>query len=961
MANYTQLIRIINDNIKANGNQEITGPVLNAVLQVIVKELSKGALFAGIANTTTNPPAYDGNVFYIAVEPGTYSNFGAIEISSSGIYILSNASGSWTLRAVMSIDSELSGESRNPVENRVVTEAISSNNKDVKEYVDGELEDGIFSNPPSGVISIGSEYSGRTQAPKGYSRLKLPVYAGAIITLKNQNLNHNFPIYVLTDYSNKVLDVVYYSSSEDNYALHPHSLEVKSDGFLYINNINTNAGVVLVDREPKINSSMLTEISGYQDISDDSDTEIENGDDLNMALAKLSKKVESGQSTTLSYKTDVFIKNTVYGDLNIEEGQIFKGETRGLNLYECLSSKIFAGDELILSNYQLHPNFPSYIITDNEGVIKQVHYYKQGDQRYYKNPLTINVEQDGYFYVNNWTNLPSPYDQNPIYQIKRSTSNQTKQEIIDYINSLQEGYGYETKFPEVVFGIGSKAFYGRQYLTDIIADSLVKDSIQGLMINGNKWFGINNIETLGEESRFGLVGMTTKITETDYTLKLSAVGYETKEFPLKYIKLRQDAAQNKTINVLVIGDSQTDAKLYDEHGERKGAWNWTSFMTQLSLMDNKDVGGIKVNLLGTRNNLKTTFTYKEEEFTLNSYNEGRSGWSAFGYLHHNIYTNFNIIGFDGLWYWLGLATKTPYDSETPGQSFEAFGSYSKGKETIMRKTNVGRYKIDLGNNPTEYAEIDKLWQKLIANFDDFTGTGVYSGTSEQKQLLQQYWEDKLDNPDNPFYSKTKAQAYSGNYEWTNENAFSITEYLNRYRTLDDSGNRLLDNSPEKGTKVLDVNAWDVCKPTHVFWVLGGNDGSAYQDDIDIVKSGPSIIREELPDAFIASFAYRLPGVIAPNEWQCVGILQEGGNGRYNNNLKFSEDYGDFESQKSNKSYWLPIYYVQGVGSSRTRGIYDFVGSKDKIVANNDTDHLGLSANKSVGYQCLAWIYYTALL
>ena len=99
MANYTQLIRIINDNIKANGNQEITGPVLNAVLQVIVKELSKGALFAGIANTTTNPPAYDGNVFYLAIEPGTYSNFGVI-VPNGSIGIISNRSSDWKVTLI---------------------------------------------------------------------------------------------------------------------------------------------------------------------------------------------------------------------------------------------------------------------------------------------------------------------------------------------------------------------------------------------------------------------------------------------------------------------------------------------------------------------------------------------------------------------------------------------------------------------------------------------------------------------------------------------------------------------------------------------------------------------------------------------------------------------------------------------------------------------------------------------
>lgn len=99
MANYTTLIKTIDDNIKANGNQEITGPVLNAVLQAIVSGLSEGALFAGIATPATNPPAYDGNVFYIATEPGTYSNFGVI-VPNGSIGIIYNTSSDWAVRLI---------------------------------------------------------------------------------------------------------------------------------------------------------------------------------------------------------------------------------------------------------------------------------------------------------------------------------------------------------------------------------------------------------------------------------------------------------------------------------------------------------------------------------------------------------------------------------------------------------------------------------------------------------------------------------------------------------------------------------------------------------------------------------------------------------------------------------------------------------------------------------------------
>ena len=126
MANYTQLINTINDSIKANGNQEITGPVLNAVLQAIVNGLSKGSLFAGIANTTTNPPAYDGNVFYIAVEPGTYSNFGVI-VPNGSIGIISNTSSDWEVTLISrKISQELGNSEDAVVSQKAITKLLQT-------------------------------------------------------------------------------------------------------------------------------------------------------------------------------------------------------------------------------------------------------------------------------------------------------------------------------------------------------------------------------------------------------------------------------------------------------------------------------------------------------------------------------------------------------------------------------------------------------------------------------------------------------------------------------------------------------------------------------------------------------------------------------------------------------------------------------------------------------------------
>ena len=97
MANWQILKAAIADVIKTNGNQEITGQVLQNVLNNIVSSIGGKSAFAGIATPTTNPGVPDGNIFYLATKPGTYSNFNGIEIKAGEAVIL-EWRGSWVKR-----------------------------------------------------------------------------------------------------------------------------------------------------------------------------------------------------------------------------------------------------------------------------------------------------------------------------------------------------------------------------------------------------------------------------------------------------------------------------------------------------------------------------------------------------------------------------------------------------------------------------------------------------------------------------------------------------------------------------------------------------------------------------------------------------------------------------------------------------------------------------------------------
>lgn len=87
--NYANLISAMSAVIKANGNNEITGNLLQQVLRAIINSLGQGYQFMGVATTATNPGTQDARLFYFAEGPGIYSNFGPLTIPDDGqVYLL---------------------------------------------------------------------------------------------------------------------------------------------------------------------------------------------------------------------------------------------------------------------------------------------------------------------------------------------------------------------------------------------------------------------------------------------------------------------------------------------------------------------------------------------------------------------------------------------------------------------------------------------------------------------------------------------------------------------------------------------------------------------------------------------------------------------------------------------------------------------------------------------------------
>ena len=118
---YDQIKESIKAVIKENGNYEITGNVLQAVLLSMVDTLGPEYQFLGIATKSTVPVVVEGNSFYITTEVGTYTNFknsGNTAITVNKLGILTSPNGTaWNFTPIFIGVSKGGGEVFNDYDN----------------------------------------------------------------------------------------------------------------------------------------------------------------------------------------------------------------------------------------------------------------------------------------------------------------------------------------------------------------------------------------------------------------------------------------------------------------------------------------------------------------------------------------------------------------------------------------------------------------------------------------------------------------------------------------------------------------------------------------------------------------------------------------------------------------------------------------------------------------------------
>lgn len=397
--------------------------------------------------------------------------------------------------------------------------------------------------------------------------------------------------------------------------------------------------------------------------------------------------------------------------------------------------------------------------------------------------------------------------------------------------------------------------------------------------------------------------------------------------------------------------------------------------------------------------------YKENSYTIYGCCEARGGNNGINYLRQpinfspsNIAYDPNVSGTyatgDVMWYMNGLRYRVPYNSSYSISGTD-YGEFEKTVDKLkaLRYTPLGKYHHD-------YSSV--VWDFLCKTgyIQSAEGTiGQYVGSLEQKVIIDNAMKYLCENPTYPFYDIDKARETSylsdGTPKPIDDNtqyAFNYSKMIERYRTMDDEGVRLVSSSQNPsgqsvigsdgktykiGTKITSQNKLykiNVCKPTHVIWDMSYNDwcfygtgdkGQSYGiDSLAMTKLFISAIMDQIgKDVKIGLKAKKENGAFFPEVWSDVALAQKyiPSGHLLNYNKLLIEEYSDL-SQNIN---YIPAFQVSiPFASNFLQQQEDFtyekclVNSGESYSPTSDVTHEGLYSAKAMAYQIYGWLAYT---
>ena len=250
-------------------------------------------------------------------------------------------------------------------------------------------------------------------------------------------------------------------------------------------------------------------------------------------------------------------------------------------------------------------------------------------------------------------------------------------------------------------------------------------------------------------------------------------------------------------------------------------------------------------------------------------------------------------------------------------------------------------------------------------------------------------------------NKSFNEAYSGTtMNWLfnyykfldSNNNFSLQNWLNKYRTCDDNGNRLYFTSSQGttgiageankgyladgsdsglliGNQVTNTMSFDVYKPTHVFCFHASN-SPVTEADYNLFISK---VKATLPNAIIGLGVPRVAGTFFPSQYPNVveseiWKYEQGYNRNHVATLKVLIDKFWNNTNEVNKVFVIPTFWVNPAAEAFSSiyvnsphiDIFDD-GERIEMAAGQRRDvHVGSRAQAAYAYQLYAWLKWTAV-
>ncbi|WP_307142723.1 hypothetical protein [Siphonobacter sp. SORGH_AS_1065] len=423
----------------------------------------------------------------------------------------------------------------------------------------------------------------------------------------------------------------------------------------------------------------------------------------------------------------------------------------------------------------------------------------------------------------------------------------------------------------------------------------------------------------------------TAIVQEAMSILIGGGRYLTKTLTINRISVDTAVLQAFVTKLLYIGDSITASRLIN--GQRTGAGSMWLMAKEMSLKNSIDAGsGYQFVCVGDQNIVTVPVSYRGTTTNIRGGASGAGGYATSTYLRHPF--RMWVSNVAGAWDLLGLKAQT-------GRDYAA----TAADKLLITKTPYGV------NTPVISGDSYAI---LVAE-SQITNLGAWTDTTEQRAAVQSWIDNVPNGASNRYLDTTK----------TGTNRFSILKYLERYKTLANDGVTRLVVGSTAGTKVTNVNSYDVCEPSHIVICLGENDRLFHSNYVEIVNDIMELANEcasQLPNVKVGVCLTDIPGPMFPERHpNYKGLFdQSAHNAKFDLYKELVSRFGTMDQQKTNRIYLIPTWHAGQPLSHSSVSFQVDEGSPNNViqVANDDFNHPGYYANRTAGTQLYGWIAAT---